>query len=97
MKVSITRPKDKTPLYNVCRDCGKTYPNLLMIRHELWKEISGGKEVLCLACMEKRLGRLITFEDLQPCGITNSVMLGVFLYLRDKPDIEFSPTFAEDY
>ena len=60
-----------------CAGCGWEYPYLSspMIRDELWKSISNehfdehGKwhsELLCLSCMEKRLGRRITPDDFGP-------------------------------
>jgi len=57
---------------NVCDDCGKTVidrADYYMIKDELWSEFGNEKGMLCLACMEKRLGREITHDDLTNCAV----------------------------
>lgn len=79
-----------------CPCCGKENPNLVMIKHELWKQ-TGLKGWVCFSCIEKRLGRKLTLEDLQPCGATNSMIMGALLYARANEKPEFDETFVEEF
>jgi hypothetical protein len=88
----------REPFY--CDGCSKTYPNLIVLKNELWKEVSKGNPgiMLCLSCIEERLGRLLEFSDLKDCGVTNSIMLGIVLYERSgKPPLDVDPNFIKDY
>jgi hypothetical protein len=45
---------------------------MFMLEDALWAKVNGGPEgVLCLACVEERLGRSVTRDDLKlevPCN-----------------------------
>ena len=64
----------------VCDGCGVADFVSCMIQDYLWQMIKpfpgpyGG--LLCICCMEKRLGRQLTMQDLKPCGITEVVKIG---------------------
>jgi hypothetical protein len=51
-----------------CMDCGADTANeYFIITHELWADAVGGPGKICLACLERRLGRELTPEDFLPC------------------------------
>jgi hypothetical protein len=56
--------------YCFCKDCDKaTMPRTgrtewYMVRDEVWHEANGGRGYLCIACLERRLGRQLTAADL---------------------------------
>lgn len=54
--------KYKPPDYK-CLDCG-FLDDCPMVHNELWLSVANKKDVLCLDCFEKRIGRLIKLEDL---------------------------------
>jgi hypothetical protein len=68
----------------MCIDCGKINPTIFMLKDEVWQKTNGSKDYLCFSCVEKRLGRLITFDDLKPCGATDAMLLGLFLGIRSN-------------
>lgn len=47
-----------------CIECSITKFDAPMIKDELWLSIAAKRDILCLDCMEKRLGRSITRHDL---------------------------------
>lgn len=59
--------------YN-CKDCDKDCfienKDYYMITKELWKQYGVGKGLLCLNCIEKRLGRKLIKEDIFDCCLT---------------------------
>lgn len=44
-----------------------------MVRHEIWQWHGSGKRMLCIGCLEKRLGRELTSQDFLPCILTNMI------------------------
>jgi hypothetical protein len=57
-------PFDLAGRLAVCRDCDRDDPEFYMLKRELWlKAVPSGRGVLCLACLEKRLGRPLVAED----------------------------------
>ncbi len=48
-------------------NCGKHY---YMVKHELWERYGVGKKMLCMDCMEKRLGHALKAEDIFICPLT---------------------------
>lgn len=48
-----------------CVDCSHdTLQNeYYMVRHEIWKEYGAGKRMLCVGCLEMRMGRRLTPPD----------------------------------
>jgi hypothetical protein len=59
-----------------CVDCGKKNPPMFILKDRLWLSIAEEKDILCLDCAEKRLGRKVTMRDLAKCGITEEMKLG---------------------
>lgn len=55
-------------------DCGKdTFlddKDYYMVRHELWRKLVGGQGMLCMDCMEGRLGHKLRKEEILPCVVT---------------------------
>lgn len=55
-----------------CKDCGLVYDafdgHMVMLHNPLWNKVSKGRPQICLCdtCIEKRLGRKLTTEDLIP-------------------------------
>lgn len=49
---------------------------MVMLKNELWLSIAQRRDILCVDCIEKRLGRQLTFDDLKECDITRYMMLG---------------------
>lgn len=71
-----------------CDQCKRDDPVMFILKEELWKQIATNKrEMLCLDCVESRLGRKVTFADLKPCGITDELRLGAKL-ASQTPDLE---------
>jgi hypothetical protein len=65
-------------LLSRCRDCGRKNPENYIVRRAVWKkaipnETSGtygtGRGHLCIACLEKRLGRTLVDEDFGGGGV----------------------------
>jgi hypothetical protein len=59
-----------------CVDCGKpTFQttDYYMVKNELWKRFGVGEEMLCISCLEKRMGRKLTKEDLLDCPLNMSI------------------------
>lgn len=56
-----------------CFDCGK-YSDSPMLKNDIW-DLTGldRKKLLCLDCLEKRLGRMITLDDLNWSPASNSI------------------------
>lgn len=48
-----------------CIDCGKKYPNIYMVHDALWLSVAAKRDILCLSCFQKRLGRKVTRDDLK--------------------------------
>lgn len=75
-----------------CCLCKLKNPLMVMLNDDVWLEIVesqgkpvvGEKAVLCFNCIEKRLGRALTFDDLMETGITYQMMLGAYIASREK-------------
>ena len=47
-----------------CKDCGRdTRDEYYTVHDEVWAESKGGKDLLCIQCLETRLGRRLTKDD----------------------------------
>ena len=62
----------------ICGSCGKDcsiHPqDYYMLRHELWFKINDSwKGMLCMDCVEKRLGRKLQEEDILVCPLTEEI------------------------
>jgi len=75
MRNSITTPKD----HSACHDCSLAGWGP-MVQESLWQQITSDEEILlCPGCIEKRLGRPLTPDDLTDC-----VMNQAALYFLEK-------------
>jgi len=79
---------DLGELSNCCIDCDKDiYQNpkdYYMIRNDLWKKYGVGKGMLCIECIEKRLGRKICKEDLTDCLVNTIFNPYTIMILSEK-------------
>lgn len=61
----------------ICKDCGKntmgSNKDYYMITNELWKKYGVGKGMLCMKCIEKRIGRKLTKIDILVCPLTTII------------------------
>ena len=57
-----------------CCDCGKDCfiddRDYYMIQHDLWEKHGVGEGMLCMDCIEGRLGHKLTKEEILPCFVT---------------------------
>lgn len=57
----------------LCKDCGKDCyvdeKDYYMVTFELWKKHGVGEGMLCMDCMEQRLGHKLTKADILPCPL----------------------------
>lgn len=62
----------------ICDDCGTENPAMIVLKNEIWLSIAEKKEILCYTCIEKRLNRKLTIDDLKPdIAITRMIQLGL--------------------
>lgn len=55
-----------------CVDCGvDTHNEYYMVRHHLWKYAGDINGMLCIGCLEDRLGRTLTFKDFLECPLND--------------------------
>jgi hypothetical protein len=58
----------------LCASCGKDCylddKDYYMVKHHLWKKHGVGSGMLCMDCMEDRLGHKLTKEDILVCPLT---------------------------
>lgn len=56
----------------LCIDCHADTSKIneyYMLKNWLWKKIRGGRHMLCLNCVENRLGRRLTSRDFTDCPL----------------------------
>lgn len=57
----------------VCRGCGTSNVNTPMLKNEVWAVVTAAyprdtvRDLLCLECTEKALGRQVQLDDLMDC------------------------------
>jgi hypothetical protein len=95
--MSIGAPKEENPHKRqlLCDDCGTEIfvdDNMVMVKDELWAQISEGNLTmdLCDVCMEKRMGRAINPRDFKPSdGIYKTAPCNIMWMVEQinkKPD-----------
>jgi hypothetical protein len=70
-----------------CKDCGEdalTNDNYFMVTKTLWEKYGVGRDLLCLSCFEKRLGREVGEDDITIC-IVNEMHPRLGPILKNKP------------
>jgi len=64
----------KTPSIWICVDCRKNCfhddKDYYMIKNELWEKIGVGEKMLCMDCLESRIGRKLIEQDILVCPLT---------------------------
>ena len=61
LNVDMTEPK---PLVDFsCEDCGSDYDEHYMVQNDIWKAYGAGDGMLCIGCLEKRIGRKLRRQD----------------------------------
>lgn len=60
-----------------CVDCGKDTwiddKDYYMVTFELWEKHGVGQNMLCMDCMETRIGHKLRKEDILPCILTEKM------------------------
>lgn len=60
-----------------CHDCKKdTYEDpkdYFMVTFDLWEQYGAGKDLLCVDCMEHRIGHKLQKEDLLDCPLNTQI------------------------
>jgi len=57
---------------------------MIILKDSLWAQVSPDKKaILCFLCIERRLGRPLTFRDLRDCNITREMALGALMAQRE--------------
>lgn len=60
--------------HGICKDCYKDcfddLKDYYTIKHHLWNTYGVGKGMLCMDCMEKRLGHKLYASDILICPLT---------------------------
>ncbi len=47
-----------------CADCGEQNYNMYMVNDDLWNKYGNDKLTLCKSCLEQRMGRELTKDDI---------------------------------
>jgi hypothetical protein len=47
-----------------CEDCGEQNYNMYMVNDDLWDKYGNEKMTLCKSCLEQRMGRELTKDDI---------------------------------
>lgn len=70
-----------------CNKCGAENPSFFTLKSRLWWEvvyegdIQDLKQILCIDCVQERLGRKLTYSDFKDAaGLTRELLLGVMIY-----------------
>ena len=49
-----------------CEDCGSNYDEYYMVQNDIWKTYGAGGSMLCIGCLEKRMGRKLPVNEIDP-------------------------------
>jgi hypothetical protein len=56
-----------------CVDYGDI-PDCPMLLDDIWARVAAKTDLLCIDCVEKRLGRRLMLPDLKPCRWTETIL-----------------------
>ncbi len=73
-----------------CRDCGvNTFEisEYYMVHDELWPTVLGGREFLCLGCLEVRLNRRLTTEDFPDAPVNRAGLFPISDRMKNRLEI----------
>ncbi len=84
-----------------CKDCGKDCHldavDYYMVTNDVWKEHGVGLGMLCMNCIEERIGHKLTINEILPCVLTellNPYTMAILKSGQHKMSIE-SQTFLK--
>jgi hypothetical protein len=83
----VSSPEDEEQFD--CRDCGVNTSRIgeyYMVTGEVWQQAGGGDAMLCVGCLEKRLGRELRCKDFTWAPINLEAMLTGSPRLRKRMD-----------
>lgn len=71
----------------ICDDCGVNTSEIheyYMVHDDIWRSVAGDslEGMLCIGCLEDRLGRRLTAEDFTDC-ILNNAKVSLFVALKN--------------
>jgi hypothetical protein len=82
LNVDMTAPK---PLVDFsCADCAYDYDEYYMVSDDIWKAHGAGKGMLCIGCLEKRIGRLLRRQDFTDVPLNETNPETQSLRLQDR-------------
>lgn len=55
----------------ICEDCEKEDFDYFMVQNEIWEKFGNGEGLLCMSCLEKRMGRKLKAEDFTDCVLND--------------------------
>jgi hypothetical protein len=57
-----------------CKECDKDCfiddKDYYMVKHEIWSKVGVGKGMLCMDCIETKIGHKLTKDDIIECPLT---------------------------
>ena len=62
-----------------CADCGVDTierGEFYMVVDSVWEHASGGQEMLCIGCLEQRIGRILTADDFTDVPVNDPTRYG---------------------
>jgi len=96
LNVDMTEPK---PLVDFsCEDCASDYDEYYMVQNDIWKVYGAGKGMLCIGCLEKRIGRKLRRQDFidLPINEINAETQSLRLQARLSPEPSKAAPSADD-
>jgi len=57
-----------------CQDCKTENPIEVIVKDSVWEDARLFNGIICPGCLEKRLGRTLTVEDLKDCGWKREIL-----------------------
>lgn len=74
------RGSDKPrPDYYICQDCRQHDPIGFMVEDDVWEAAGLGQGIICIPCLETRLGRKLVIQDFKAVPMNNALFLGYLL------------------
>ena len=58
---------------HVCEQCNAEWPDMIMLKEDVWLSIAEKEDFLCKDCIEKRLGRPLTGWDLKDWPLNHEI------------------------
>jgi hypothetical protein len=82
LNIDITKPE---PLIDFsCKDCASDYDEYYMVQNDVWKACGAGDGMLCIGCLEKRIGRKLRRQDFTDAPVNEIDLERQSLRLRDR-------------